>query len=250
MEKINDKSQINLHQIFKTFWDTNNDGYIDENELLTVFNMISDGDFTNREVKEKMVDTYNCISHLNNTFDEMNENFESISTNRITFEDLRSCNDVIDGLKKNYKDPSNQYEVLNDNDVGFEMITDDLNETVKQLNSLRKRQSKFICINDDISNFTITIKQLILDFYNSFHPICSPLELCGRNVNEYLRVEEYKKYVEEKENMRILTLVVIFIVIIVVMIISRSLLKKLYDKCLINRSKEKLKLEKEKDHNN
>lgn len=84
IEKVGDNSNINLHQIFKTFWDTNDDGYIDGNELLTVFNMISEGDFTKREVKEKMVDLLNCLNYLNTTVDEMDEYFDNPSI-RLTY---------------------------------------------------------------------------------------------------------------------------------------------------------------------
>lgn len=130
------------------------------------------------------------------------------------------------------------------------MITDNLNDTIKQLNSLRKRQSKFICINDDISNYTETIKKLLFNFYNSFHPICSPLELCGRSVNEYLRVDEYKKHLKEIENIKVIIFSVTFTMILIVMLIYRKSFRKIYEKCIIQRRKEKLKLEKEKDHNN
>lgn len=66
------------------------------------------------------------------------------------------------------------------------MIGDDLNQTIlqvetdmrteRQLNSIRKRRSKFICVNDNVVNMTEEIKDALHEFYESFFPVPSQFE--------------------------------------------------------------------------
>lgn len=61
--------------------------------------------------------------------------------------------------------------------VAFEMIGDDFNKTRDQLNSIRARRSKFVCVNDDMKNPTPELVQMLQDFYLSFFPFPSSFEL-------------------------------------------------------------------------
>lgn len=157
----------------------------------------------------------------------------------------------MDGLNKNYK-VDDKYHFTDDSDVGFEMINGILNVTLKQLNSLRQRQPKFICINDDISNNSLIFRKYLNDFYNSFHPIQSPLELKNK-YNKYLR---YEDYIDDLFSNGIRKLVYIIIFIIFVIIILRMYIyyiyrywNKIIEKCLINRKKIELSLNDDKIHN-
>lgn len=62
-------------------------------------------------------------------------------------------------------------------EVGFEMISDDFNKTLHQLDSLRARKPKFICVNDDMDDAPPPVQQILKDFYMAYFPIPSAFEL-------------------------------------------------------------------------
>ena len=62
-------------------------------------------------------------------------------------------------------------------EVAFEMITEDYNKTMEQLDSIRARKSKFVCVNDDMTNPSPELLQELENFYLSFFPAPSQFEL-------------------------------------------------------------------------
>ena len=54
--------------------------------------------------------------------------------------------------------------------VAFEMIGDDLDKTRSQLNSIRARRTKFVCVNDDMRNPSQEVQALLQHFFLSFFP--------------------------------------------------------------------------------
>jgi hypothetical protein len=71
------------------------------------------------------------------------------------------------------------------------MIGDNLTITLNQLNSVRYRKTKFICINDQMENPTTELKQILQDFYLSFFPFPSQFELPPSRMNPTLHYDEY-----------------------------------------------------------
>jgi hypothetical protein len=57
------------------------------------------------------------------------------------------------------------------------MIGDDFNRTRDQLNSIRARKTKFVCVNDDMQNPTPDMVAFLQAFYTSFFPRPSQFEL-------------------------------------------------------------------------
>ena len=62
-------------------------------------------------------------------------------------------------------------------EVGFHMISDNLEETMEKLNDVRAKRPKFVCINDDMDNPSEELLQNLQDFYQSFFPHPSRFEL-------------------------------------------------------------------------
>ena len=71
-----------------------------------------------------------------------------------------------------------------DEDVAFQMISDDIADTQRQLDSVRRRKSKFVCINDDIKEKNEQLDAIIHDFYESFFPVPSQFEKDRRWIGE------------------------------------------------------------------
>ena len=73
--------------------------------------------------------------------------------------------------------------------VAFEMITDDLNRTQVQLDSIRARKPKFICVNDDMEAAPPETRKALHDFYESLFPLPSQFELPEGETNPILHFD-------------------------------------------------------------
>jgi hypothetical protein len=78
-------------------------------------------------------------------------------------------------------------------EVGFEMIGDDVNKTLAQLDSLRMRKAKFLCINDDMQTAPPEVVRVLHDFYEALFPLPSQFELPKGHVNPVLYIDPLRK---------------------------------------------------------
>lgn len=69
------------------------------------------------------------------------------------------------------------HTVMPEGEVSFEMITDDYNKTLAQLDSIRARRTKFVCVNDDMRLAPPALQTMLRDFYESFFPLPGMFEL-------------------------------------------------------------------------
>ena len=93
----------------------------------------------------------------------------------ITFEDFKQCDLVRYAIDRKFPFIMH-FEQASDENVAFQMINDDFADTLEQLDSVRQRKSKFVCINDNIHNKTPELARIIHDFYESFFPLPSQFE--------------------------------------------------------------------------
>lgn len=107
-------------------------------------------------------------------------------------QDAVNCNISYTGLLKNVHWPLT-HKLETDHSVSFEMIGDNITNTLQQLNSVRYRKTKFICINDQMENPSPELKQILKDFYLSFFPYPSQFELPSYRRNPTLYYDEYLK---------------------------------------------------------
>ena len=76
-------------------------------------------------------------------------------------------------------------------EVAFEMLGDDYDSTKRQLDSIRARRTKFVCVNDNVRIMTPALADLFEAFFLSFFPFPSSFELPRGQRNEYLRLDAY-----------------------------------------------------------
>jgi hypothetical protein len=80
-----------------------------------------------------------------------------------------------------------------ENNVAFEMVGDNLTQTLSQLNSVRARRAKFICINDNMHNPSKELEIVLYQFFESFFPTPSQFELPAGVRNPTLYYDEYRR---------------------------------------------------------
>ncbi len=180
--------------------DTNNDGYIDQNEFLSLAHIVKGS-----PVLASDIDQYNTCIATNATFSiHQEESAQTLPFGRIhqqytfypyyTIDEVLNCSLIYTNLRANIEwsriYPS--HIIGYDKDVAFEMIGENYTHTLMQLNSVRARQSKFICINDNIHNMTDQLHEVVHQFYESFFPVPSIFELPRGTRNPTLYTDEYR----------------------------------------------------------
>jgi len=92
-------------------------------------------------------------------------------------EALVRCDVAVEGLRDHARKPPTFEKITHLSEVAFEMIGDDFNRTIDQLNSIRARKTKFVCVNDDMQQPTPEMVEFLQAFYRSFFPHPSQFEL-------------------------------------------------------------------------
>ena len=185
-----------VRMIWEDEIDTNGDGRMNRNELLSLAALAA-GDSPKPAYVLELED---CLMGVNRTKEKVDYGTKSLFTNEtvIGFDEVKSCPLSFDGMKNfavkvgggnRHKDAL----VTNLDEVAFQMIGDDYNDTKAQLDSVRARRTKFICINDNMENPSDEVIDLFQDFLESFFPKPSSFELTDGRANQYLRLEEVEE---------------------------------------------------------
>ena len=107
-----------------------------------------------------------------------------------------ACSLVSAGLRQNVQWTQRRPSHIlgTDKDVSFEMIGDNITESTNRLNSIRARQSKFICVNDNIRSTNETVvaalQAALKEFFLAFYPLPSTFELPVHKSNPSLYLDE------------------------------------------------------------
>ena len=123
---------------------------------------------------------------------------------------------AIEGIQKNVHQPK-LYEKATLDEVTFQMIGDDVNNTRKLLDGIRGKRTKFICVNDDMKNPSNEVIQVLQNFFRALYPVPSPFELKDGIVNPILDIHVMRKLqgLQQKEkllrNMIVVLLWIVFI---------------------------------------
>jgi len=131
---------------------------------------------------------------------------------------LRSCDPLLLLLNESYKGVTKyKFETLGDNDVAFHMIRDNASAVLQQLDAIRGKKKKFVCLNDNIDHAkkdAELIKALLVDFYQSLFPIPSQFELQQEYRNRFLHMSELREWMKERETAKFWTNILVAILVL------------------------------------
>ena len=131
----------------------------------------------------------------------------------VSEEFLKNCDPLIQMLNESYKGVTKyKFETLGDDDVAFHMIRDNASAVLQQLDAIRGKKKKFVCLNDNIDHAkkdAELIKALLVDFY----PIPSQFELPQEYRNRFLRVSELEEWLKERETVKFWTNILLAVLI-------------------------------------
>lgn len=174
--------------------DTDGDGVLGKNEMLTLADIV-----LNRSPKEwEMEELVTCCFNSSHSNSSSTSSAANIPGGSPTITQVLSCPRITTLLKANIH-WSNRYpthSIGTDKDIAFEMIGDNITETTHQLDSIRARQPKFICINDNIQTSDTSLLEalgkVLNSFFVSFFPMKSGFELRTGESNPTLYWDEYQ----------------------------------------------------------
>lgn len=168
--------------------DTDGDGKLNDNELLTLAAVVHGQPPTPEQVEELRA----CVAPVEHRQVVRQTEHGEVTTSEaltphVTLERVMACELATTGLSEHARFEATHTEETLD-EVAFEMITDDYNKTKDQLDSIRARKTKFVCVNDDMREAPEALQAMLRDFYLSFFPYPSQFELPAGEVNPYLHI--------------------------------------------------------------
>lgn len=112
----------------------------------------------------------------------------------VVAQDVLNCSLISTGLQSHidWTNFAPTHTLGAEKDVAFEMIGDNFTQTMIQLDSVRGRKSKFVCINDNMQNPTPELENALRAFFEAFFPFQSKFELPPGQSNPTLYLDEYR----------------------------------------------------------
>ena len=135
----------------------------------------------------------------------------------VSLEFLQQCDPLLKMLNDSYKGTAKyKYETVGDEDVAFHMIRDNATAVLRQLDNIRGKKKKFVCLNDNIDHSqkdAELIKALLVDFYESLFPIPSQFELPQGYMNRFLHVSELEEFMKERDIVKFWTNIILVVLV-------------------------------------
>jgi hypothetical protein len=109
----------------------------------------------------------------------------------VTWDTIMACPMVPEALSRNARFGPTAQDMgpnADKEEVAFEMLGDDYNKTLEQLDAVRGRRPKFLCINDNMREAAPRVLRALSDFLESYYAQPCPMELRGGAVNGELYI--------------------------------------------------------------
>jgi UDP-N-acetylglucosamine-lysosomal-enzyme len=173
---------VDVARFFHDELDTDGDGVLNSNELRTLASVIKGTAPSETDISLLRA----CLLAGSTTSPDP-------SVRSISLSSLMACEDARKGvLSKARRPPTHGEGPIAE--VAFEMITDDFNKTLSQLDSVRARKAKFVCVNDDMRDAPESLQRVLRDFYDGYFPTPSQFELPPGTLNPFLHVDSLQPH--------------------------------------------------------
>jgi len=119
----------------------------------------------------------------------------------------------------------NKFEIRDTEEVAFVMVPTNESLALKQIDGIRRRKQKFVCLNDNLNHSdpeSEKVVKILHDFYKSmfYHP--SQFELPPNVVNKYLYISDLLKSQEEIRSKKKLIVYIGIAIIILLIILCKT----------------------------
>ncbi|CAM1302043.1 Uncharacterised protein g3139 [Pycnogonum litorale] len=159
------------------------------------------------------------------------ERFHNLNLPVVTDYLITNCPKMSSMLSKKFGNEIRyRYAIMNEDEVTFKMLESNVTNILNQLDSVRKKPTKFICLNDNINHRhkdAKIIKTFIRDFFESMYPTRSRFELPSNYRNQFGHIDELRSFLAYKKTVKIALFVALVLFILIVLLV--------YSKCLERR---------------
>ncbi|EDO40260.1 predicted protein [Nematostella vectensis] len=195
------KASLNLTELFEEL-DSDHSGALSDRELRTLATRLYPLPLDLGVIRSLEKTLINCSRDLNYTAPHATwENYYDPTLPLVTESLLRACTPIMEILLNDTKKTLNKYkfETTNDEDIAFKMIRDNVTVVLNQMDGIRAKRRKFICLNDNLDHDSDThlAKALLVDLYESLFPIPSQFELKQGYRNRFLYMDGLRAHQRE-----------------------------------------------------
>ena len=192
--------------------DHDHDGLLDPNEFRTLVALLRGGKVQEPDLQELA----DCVRNASLAAADL-FHFEERRTHRTagglleksvsfrrfpSIEEVLNCSQIAAAIRENKEFPKRLHQAPqlgSDKEVvAFEMIGDNFTETLSQLDSIRQRQPKFICVNDNMKAPSPELETALRRFYESLFPFPSAFELPADQRNPFLHLDDYLRWRQQR----------------------------------------------------
>ncbi|XP_017774454.1 PREDICTED: N-acetylglucosamine-1-phosphotransferase subunits alpha/beta [Nicrophorus vespilloides] len=188
--------QVSVGEIFDKF-DTDKSKTWSDREIRTIMTKIYDLPLSYGTVEHFEWILSNCTNgdEEQNIPVPVDDRYSDSKLSVITRDMVLKCHLLGKLLKKQFgRKPKYNFEVINNahfGDVTFKMLSSNVSDVAGQLDEIRRKPTKFVCLNDNLDASRVDdnefVKTVLHDFYQSILPIPSESELSDyRNRFQYL----------------------------------------------------------------
>lgn len=145
-------------------------------------------------------------------------------------ESLLNCSAAFSQLEKHLKSRlRNRYELGSVEEVAFVMVRENRTLALREMDGIRAKRNKFVCLNDNINHTSPDAKETIEaihDLFKALYPDPSPFELPDGQINKFLHTDELFSARAEIRRKKVQIYFVVAAVIIVLLIALRFFTKR------------------------
>jgi UDP-N-acetylglucosamine-lysosomal-enzyme len=196
---------LDVGAYFSMELDSDGDGVLSDNELYTLGAVTYKRTPTPTELQDLRVCLVGGqgenVTHLTTTSKKHGKGMREVEVRRVvlirevTWDTIMNCATVVDALSKNARFGPTAQDMGNaaNEEVAFEMVGDDFNKTTEQLDAVRAKRPKFVCLNDNMKVAPPHVIAVLRNFLESYYGTPSPMELPPGSDNPYLYIEPLRK---------------------------------------------------------
>ncbi len=188
-----------LESIWDEYLDSNHDGMLDTNEVLTVASLAW-GDYPPPSFLEE-VDACLVPPSVEESIEFTTDSGKVKRTEVLypfaKFKDLEACADIVSRLVENARQRVS-HTLMPETEVTFHMLSDQYDTAWNQMQGTRARRTKFVCINDDMKHPTAAVNNALRDLFLALWPTPSQFELPMHLRNKFDHIDDYTEALRQQ----------------------------------------------------
>ena len=177
---------ISLESIWETYLDSNGDGVLDSNEILTVASLA----WGDAPPESYVTEIEDCLlpskveTHVSSKTTHGTLETTTILQPFVTLKELSRCTDIVERIKENVRTPKT-FTLASEEEVTFHMLSHDVEYARNQMLGTRAKRTKFVCINDDMKYPSRAVNDVLLDTFLALWPYPSKFEYPSHLKNSF-----------------------------------------------------------------